>query len=62
MCGNQPGISNAIVKRLDNVTMTRLWPASGSEYHLWWWCGDSVVGGLVARPVWLRIPAYLNGC
>ena len=23
--------------------------------------GDSVAGGLVAWPVWLRIPAYLNG-
>ena len=25
-------------------------------------CGDSVVDGLVVEPVWLHIPAYLNGC
>ena len=25
-------------------------------------CGDHVVDGLVVEPVWLHIPAYLNGC
>ena len=25
-------------------------------------CGDRVVNGLVVEPVWLRIPAYRNGC
>ena len=25
-------------------------------------CGDSMVDDLVVEPVWLRIPAYLNGC
>ena len=43
-----------------NAIIWRLRAASGSEYHLWWWCGESVISGLVVWSVWLRIPEYPN--
>ena len=48
------------IKTLEKVTMMHLMDGRASEHRLWLKYGDSVVGGLVAWLVWLRIPADLK--